>query len=137
MLVTSLRCWRPIWYIGKITNITKKSHQHNDSATNIWNQSPSKSHQHNDVNNIAVTLFAIEILKIWKQATKSNFSHISGKFNENNNQIKQENRYYCFVAFILTATNCIFLTWKRSWMVDLNMHHFQFLFKGSLSIAFT
>ena len=29
--------------------------QHNDSAINIWNQSPSWSHQHNDVTNITVT----------------------------------------------------------------------------------
>ena len=56
VLVTSLTCSRPIKYIEKITNITKKSRQHNVSATNIRNQSPSYSHQHTVVNNITFTL---------------------------------------------------------------------------------
>ena len=41
VLVTSLRCEWPIKYIEKIRIITKKSRQHNDSTTNISNQSPS------------------------------------------------------------------------------------------------
>jgi len=35
LLVTSLRCWWPIWYI-------EKSHQHNDSATTIIKSPTSK-----------------------------------------------------------------------------------------------
>ena len=37
---------------------------------------------------------------------QSNFSHISGEFNEYNNQIKQENRYYCFAALSLALNKC-------------------------------
>ena len=68
MLVTSLRCWWPVQDVGDrfrmlVTDLIhwenhqhhEKSLQHNDSATNISNQSPSESHQHNDVTNITVT----------------------------------------------------------------------------------
>jgi len=40
--------------------LNEKSHQHNDSATNILNRSSSKSHKHNDVTNINVTMFDID-----------------------------------------------------------------------------
>ena len=65
---TDSGCRRPIQYIEKVTNITEKRHQHNDSATNIPKRPPPQSHQHNDVTNIAVTLhqsvpkFKVQIL---------------------------------------------------------------------------
>ena len=37
------------------------SRQHNDSTTNILNQSPSYSHQHNDVTNITVIKVVYEL----------------------------------------------------------------------------
>ena len=49
-LVTRFRCWWPIEFIEKITNITK-------NVGNIMIQPPTSeiSHQHNDVTNITVT----------------------------------------------------------------------------------
>ena len=47
LLITSLRCWWPIYLIEKITKITNKRSQHNDSVTDILNRSPTLSHQHN------------------------------------------------------------------------------------------
>ena len=53
VLVTSWRCWWPIWYIEKRQRNEKRL-QHNYSATTILNRSSSKSHQHNFVTNITV-----------------------------------------------------------------------------------
>ena len=51
------RCWWPIQGVCDRFNHqhNEKTRQHNDYATNIWNQSPSLSHQHNGVINITVT----------------------------------------------------------------------------------
>ena len=78
MLVTDVgdqMCWWQVWDVGDrfIMLVTylihwenhqhnEKSRQHNESATNISNQSPSWSHQHNDVTNITVTHAAVSIL---------------------------------------------------------------------------
>ena len=55
-VVTDSKCCRPILYIEKITNITIKSRQHNDSATNIMILSPtSKISHHHKVTNITMS----------------------------------------------------------------------------------
>ena len=42
----------------------EKSHQHNDSVTNILNRSPSLNHQHNVVTNITVTGYSTVVVAV-------------------------------------------------------------------------
>ena len=58
MLVTDLIHWENHQH-------NEKSRQHHDSATNIWNHSPSKIQQHNGVANITVTHRAWNSRYLW------------------------------------------------------------------------
>ena len=85
-------CWWQVWDVGdwfrmlvtyllpwKNHRHNEKSRQHNDSATNISNRSPSYGHQHNDVNNITVTHIKCDTLSKLQSVThkRSNFNTVS------------------------------------------------------------